>query len=101
MRPDPGRGKKPPRAQDRWYTCDITAGRRCHHRQGLRQADRRDPDHRRTWIALVDGDNYQTRPVPGPAAARGITLTVLIDFIHVLEYLWKTAWCFTPPATRP
>jgi len=21
----------------------------------------------------------------------------VIDFIHVLEYLWKAAWCFHPP----
>ena len=25
------------------------------------------------------------------------TVTILIDFIHVLEYLWKAAWCFHPP----
>jgi hypothetical protein len=31
------------------------------------------------------------------AAARGITLIILVDFIHVLEYLWKTAWCFHAP----
>jgi hypothetical protein len=31
------------------------------------------------------------------AAARGVGLVILIDFIHVLEYLWKAAWCFHPP----
>jgi hypothetical protein len=31
------------------------------------------------------------------AAARGIDLVIVIDFIHVLEYLWKAAWCFHPP----
>jgi hypothetical protein len=24
-------------------------------------------------------------------------VTILVDFIHVLEYLWKAAWCFHPP----
>ena len=24
-------------------------------------------------------------------------MAILIDFIHVLEYLWKAAWCFHPP----
>ncbi len=24
-------------------------------------------------------------------------MTVLVDFIHVLEYLWKAAWCFHEP----
>jgi hypothetical protein len=31
------------------------------------------------------------------AARRGITITIVIDLIHVLEYLRKAAWCFRPP----
>ena len=61
------------------------------------EADRRDPGHARTWIALVDGDNHQLGLIQAQAAARGITLAILVDFIHVLEYLWKAAWCFHPP----
>jgi hypothetical protein len=95
--PDPGPGPKKPRAQDRWYTCDITAGRDVTVGKVFAEADRRDPGHARTWIALVDGDNYQLGLFQAAAAARGITLFILIDFIHVLEYLWKAAWCFHPP----
>jgi hypothetical protein len=98
MRPEGGTGgKKPPRAENRWYTCDITAGRDVTIGKVFAEADRRDPDRRRTWIALVDGDNYQLGLFQAAAAARGITLAVVIDFIHVLEYLWKAAWCFHPP----
>jgi hypothetical protein len=98
MRPEGGTGgKKPPRAQNRWYACDITAGRDVTIGKIFDEADRRDPDHRRTWIALVDGDNYQLGLFQAAAAARGITLAIVIDFIHVLEYLWKAAWCFHPP----
>ncbi len=97
MRPDPGAGKKAPRAQDRWYACDITAGRDVTIGKIFDEADRRDPGHRRTWIALVDGDIYQLGLIQAQAAARGITLIILVDFIHVLEYLWKTAWCFHAP----
>ena len=98
MRPEGGTdGKKPPRAENRWYACDITAGRDVTIGKIFAEADRRDPDHRRTWIALVDGDNYQLGLFRAAAAARGITLAVVIDFIHVLEYLWKAAWCFHPP----
>jgi hypothetical protein len=61
------------------------------------EADRRDPGHLRTWIALVDGDIYQLGLIQAAAAARGITLVIVIGFIHVLEYLRKTAWCFHPP----
>jgi hypothetical protein len=87
-------GKEPPRAQNRWYACDITAGREVTIGKVFDQADRRDPGHARTWIALVDGDNHQLGLFQAAAAARGITLAIVIDFIHVLEYLWKVAWCF-------
>ena len=98
MRPDPG-GEPParPHAVNRWYTCDITAGRDVTIGKVFDEAGRRDPDHRRTWIALVDGDVHQLGLIQAAAAARGITLTIVIDFIHVLEYLWKAAWCFHAP----
>ena len=98
MRPDPG-GEPParPHAVNRWYTCDITAGRDVTIGKVFDEADRRDPGHRRTWIALVDGDIYQLGLIQAQAAARGITLAILVDFIHVLEYLWKAAWCFHAP----
>jgi len=97
MRPDPGAGTTAPRAQNRWYACDITAGRDVTIGKIFDEADRRDPGHHRTWIALVDGDIYQLGLIQAAAAARGITLAIVIDFIHVLEYLWKAAWCFHAP----
>ena len=97
MRPEPGSSKNTPRAVNRWYTTDITAGRDVTIGKIFDEADRRDPGHARTWIALVDGDNYQLGLFQAAAAARGITLAIVIDFIHVLEYLWKAAWCFHAP----
>jgi hypothetical protein len=98
MRPDPGAGPPArPHAVNRWYTCDITAGRDVSISKVFDEADRRDPGHRRTWIALADGDIYQLGLIQAQAAARGITLAILVDFIHVLEYLRKAAWCFHAP----
>jgi hypothetical protein len=98
MRADPG-GEPParPHAVNRWYTCDITAARDVTIGKIFDEAGRRDPDHLRTWIALVDGDVHQLGLIQAAAAARGITLAIVIDFIHVLEYLWKAAWCFHAP----
>jgi hypothetical protein len=93
----PGSGKAAPRAVNRWYACDITAGRDVTVGRLFDEAGRRDPHRRRTWIALVDGDIYQLGLIHAEAAARGVTVTVLIDFIHVLEYLRKAAWCFHQP----
>jgi len=60
------------------------------------EAERRDPARSRPWIALVDGDNHQIDVITAEAAARDVKVTILIDFIHVIEYLWKAAWCFRP-----
>ena len=94
-----GGGKQAPRALRRWYAVDIAADRAGTIRAVFDEAGRRDPRHERTWVALVDGDNHQISLIRDQAAARGAGLVFLIDFIHVLEYLWKAAWCFTRPAT--
>jgi hypothetical protein len=94
MRSGPGSSKNAPRTVNRWYACDITAGREHTIGKIFDEADRRDPDHQRTWIALVDGDIHQIGLIAAQAAARGVTLVILVDLIHVLEYLWKAAWCF-------
>jgi hypothetical protein len=56
------------------------------------QAEARDPAHRRTWVVLVDGACHQLDLIRAEAARRGVTITILIDLIHVLEYIWKAAW---------
>ena len=61
------------------------------------EAERRDPAHERTWVALVDGNRQQIDTIREQAATRGVTVTIVIDFVHVLEYLWKAAWTFYYP----
>ena len=94
----PGEPAPPgPKAVNRWYTVEITASRAETIAALFGQAERRDPGHARPWIALVDGDRHQIEVICAEAAARGISITILVDFIHVLEYLWKAAWCFHAP----
>jgi hypothetical protein len=62
------------------------------------EATRRDPEHRRTWICLLDGNAHQIDRVNAEAQARRVTVTIIVDFIHVLEYLWGAAWCLFPRA---
>jgi hypothetical protein len=85
------------RAHNRWYVTDITADRTVTIAKVFDEAHRRDPRHERTWIALADGDSHQIAAIEKEAARRQITITILIDFIHVLEYLWKVGWAFHPP----
>jgi hypothetical protein len=57
------------------------------------EATRRDPDQHRTWVALVDGNNHQLARVGTEAQARGVDVAIVVDLVHVLEYLWRAAWC--------
>jgi hypothetical protein len=94
----PGQPVPPgPQAINRWYTVDIAASRAETIAAVFDQAERRDPGHARPWIALVDGDRHQIEVICAQAAKRDVSVTILVDFIHVLEYLWKAAWCFCPP----
>jgi hypothetical protein len=97
MAREPGEPARGPRAVNRWYACDITAGREVTIGKVFDEAERRDPGRERTWIALADGDVSQLDWIREQAAARGVAVTILIDFIHVIEYLWKAAWCFHRP----
>jgi hypothetical protein len=60
----------------------------------FREADRRDPSHERTWVALVDGNNHQIDRIKKEARNRKIKPLITVDFVHVLQYLWDAAWCF-------
>ena len=60
---------------------------------------RRDPQREKTWVALSDGNETQLALLKQLAAAHGIRLIVIVDIIHVLEYLWDAAPAFHPKAT--
>jgi hypothetical protein len=57
------------------------------------QAEARDPEHRRDWVVPVDGAKHQIDLICAEAGQRGADITIVIDLIHVLEYLWGAAWC--------
>ena len=87
-----------PRARNKWLTASVVDDAADVLAAVFDEADRRDPNHQRAWVALVDGNNHQIDRIETEAAARGIDLPIVIDFIHVLEYLWAAAWCFHPEA---
>jgi hypothetical protein len=92
---DGRRDAKPgPPARNKWLTASVIDDAASVVGQIFDEADRRDPDHRRSWVALVDGNNHQIDRIAAQARARTVPVTIIIDFIHVLEYLWKATWCF-------
>jgi hypothetical protein len=55
------------------------------------EALRRDPERQAEWVVLVDGDATQIASIEQAAKAHGVSVVMILDIIHVLEYLWKAA----------
>ena len=83
-----------PQARGKWLTASVTDDIPAVIAAAFEEAGRRDLEHEREWAVLIDGNNAQIEAVTTEAARRGVTVTIVIDFIHVLEYLWKAAWSF-------
>jgi hypothetical protein len=60
------------------------------------EAEHRDPRHHKTWVALVDGNLTQLDSLQKLARQRNIALRILVDFIHVAQYVWQAALVFYP-----
>jgi hypothetical protein len=97
----PGQDSQPrqpgPAATAKWLTASVTDDIAAVITAGFDEAERRDPNHQRTWVALVDGNPAQIEAITAQAERRHVTVHVVCDFIHVLEYLWKAAWSFFEP----
>ena len=83
-----------PRAAGKWLTASIAADTATVISAVFDHAQRRDPTCTRTWVALVDGNPDQLHQIHGEAAIRNIPVAIIIDFVHVIEYLWRAAWSF-------
>jgi hypothetical protein len=84
----------PPRAKAKWLTASVAEDAAEVVSRVFDEAQRRDPGHKRRWVALVDGNNHQIDRIEAEAAKHKVSVSVVIDLIHVLEYLWGAAWCF-------
>ena len=62
--------------------------------EAMLEAERHDPERVKRRVVLVDGAETQLNLVEAGAAAYGIDVTVILDIIHVVEYVWKAAHVF-------
>jgi hypothetical protein len=93
----PGQPNTPPqrgpRAVGKWLHASVADDAAHVITAMFDQAHRVDPDGDRPWVALVDGNTHQIDLIRAQARARDRPVTIVVDFVHVLEYLWKAAWC--------
>jgi hypothetical protein len=83
-----------PKAGAKWVTASVVDDAATVIARVFDEAQRRDPSHARRWVALVDGNNHQIDRIGQEAQTRGVDVAIVVDLIHVLEYLWGAAWCF-------
>lgn len=83
-----------PRPEDKrvWASLELSAEGVID--EAFKEARSRDPQQRKRWVALVDGNETQLGDLLVCAEHYGVELTVIVDLIHVLEYVWKAAWVF-------
>ena len=80
-----------PRPTDKRVWASVKKKPRAVIREAFNEALRRDPDKRRRWVVLVDGEPKQLRAVKAEARRAGVVITILLDIVHVLEYVWTAA----------
>jgi hypothetical protein len=92
--------RKRPRPVNKRVWASVTASGSEVIEQAFAEALQRDPEQKRRWIVLVDGDKKQLRAAHETARELGVEITIVLDVIHVLEYLWEAAYCFHRPASK-
>jgi hypothetical protein len=55
------------------------------------EADRRDPERTRETVVLIDGDEHQSEAIKEQGHRRGRPLTIVLDLLHAMHYLWIAA----------
>ena len=92
---------KRPRPQDKRVWASLAKEPEEVLEEAFAEAERRDPSHRKSWVALVDGNATQLKILHKLAGQHHVELTIVLDFIHVCEYVWKASLGFyeeTEPA---
>jgi len=80
-----------PRPQDKRVFAKVEADMASVIEEGFMEALRRDPQQQMRWVVLTDGQDELIRQVESIAARHKLDITLIQDFVHVLEYLWKAA----------
>jgi hypothetical protein len=89
--------KSPPvRARNKRVWASIEHDSRDVIRAVFEEALKRDPTQSRHWVVVVDGGEQQLLDILDIAETYQAKITLVLDLIHVLEYLWKAAHCFHP-----
>ena len=85
-----------PKARGKWVSASVTDSIEDMIAAAYDEADRRDPQHVRQRVFLVDGNKQQITAIEAEAEKRKLKVPVLIDYIHVSGYIGKASACLHP-----
>ena len=92
----PRKGPTRPRPEHKRVWASLAQSPEAVVREMFDEAARRDPKGKKRWVALVDGNLPQIDHLQQLAEERNIPLIIIVDFIHVAQYVWKAAGAFFP-----
>ncbi len=85
-----------PRPQRKRLTASIEQDLGARVSEMFDEADRRDPGKVGTTVCVVDGDEAQTNAIKMEAARRGRSITIVLDLLHAMHYVWLAAQLLAP-----
>ena len=80
--------KRGPRPQNKRVSASVQDGVSTGVSKMFDEFDRRDPERGRKAGVLVDGEEHQQTAILTEGRMRGRALTLVLDIIHVIHYLW-------------
>lgn len=86
------KGQQRQRPQDKRVWASLLSGKDSFIADVHAEMSRRDPERGHTWVMVTDGERALQRRVT--ATFEGVTL--VLDFLHVLEKLWKVGHALHP-----
>ena len=97
---DVSRNRARPRPTNKRVWASVGKSAESVIRDAFDEARRRDPESKRRWVVLLDGNRDQLRLVKQAARKVGASITIIADLIHVIEYLWKAAYAFCADGSK-
>src|SRR5690606_27942136 len=91
LRPIQSKPAKRPRPTNKRVWASVAKDCRGVVSEAFAEALKQDPTQQRRWVVLVDGSPTQLQTVKREAKRAGAKVTIVLDVIHVVEYLWKAA----------
>ncbi len=88
--------KRRPKPQAKRVSASVIKPMETVVRENFDDMQRRDPAHEKRWVVLVDGAEHQLDLIETEAKRRSIAITIVIDFIHVAQYVWGAAKALVP-----